>query len=984
MVKNNSTLRIFITLLLGFYFISAFAQSSIESKEFAGLTAFVNFQERKYQSVISDLKSKKLLSKDEEILLFLSQLKTGKSDSKSSEQWLANNPQHPMKSLVHYHLGEYYFYNQDTLKSNTYLSKISSGDLTKRDRASYGYVYGLLKLNDNKYSDASNLFQLARTNEYEELNKLDYYQGYSSYHLNQREKALEYFQDTEDDFQFANSSKFFIAKIHLEDGKLDEVLEMAQNELSEEKTITNSGFNQIIGEAYALKNESDKADAFFQRAIEVHPGKPSAALYYQAGVSKFKIGNEELAIEYLTESGIQGGEYAQLSAFQLGRLYLKKKEYQKSLTAYIEASASNDDEILKESLFQAASINAKLGVYDQAISFADDYLQKFIRNPDSEKMQNLIAQSYLRTSNFDLAIDHLKKLGISNDTQKDIYQQVTYQKAILAFNDASFSEARNWFNESLRFNFDSELTNGSYYHLGEISMQENKFNQAIKSYKKQANINAISNYGIGYAYYNQQKYQDAIPFFKEARTSTEKPIREDATVRLADCLYATKSYQESLNVYNQLSNSIQSSYIFYQRGLVLKSLERTNEAIISFNQIASDDRYKASAIFQSAMIEFEAANFAKADAYFSQVIDQYPNSSKYDESILNRGISKKNLGQLNDAKTDYEDILKNRMDSKFAFNAILGLQELKQSGLEIRKLDQYIKDYKQAHPDDGSLELIEFESAKNLYFDFDYSQAAQAFEKYLKNYQSSSNRTQAKYYMADSYYRIDELEKAKSGFDDLKFLRSELTGRILNRLGEINKRLDLFEESEEVYKLLVSLQITPKDTYNGLNGLMHLFYENKDFDQAIVGADDILTAEWKPINASQSALIIKAKSLYQLNELAKAKSSFQLLENEDGLIGAEANYYLGRISYEEGDYDSSLDLLFDLNAKYGSYTEWVDKSYYLIAENYIAKEELFQAKATLRSIIQHSKNEEIVSKSKNLLLTIEDTKIQEDSTQIKD
>ncbi|WP_462249773.1 tetratricopeptide repeat protein [Ekhidna sp.] len=977
-------MRILITLFLGYSFLNAFSQSSIESQEFAGLTTFENFQERKYQSVISDLKTKERLSKDEEILLNLSQLKTGKSDAKSSEQWLANNPQHPMKSLVHYHLGEYYFYNQDTLKSNKYLSTISSGDLTKKDRASYGYIYGLLKLNENKYSDASNLFQLARRSESEELNKLDYYQGYSSYHLNQKDKALGYFQNIEDDFQFANSSKFFIAKIHLENGKIDEVLAMAQNELSEEKTITNSGFNQIIGEAYALKNQSAKADAFFQRAIEVHPGKPSAALYYQAGVSKFKIGNEELAIEYLTESGIQGGEYAQLSAFQLGRLYLKKQEYQKSLTAYIEASASNDNEILKESLFQAASINAKLGIYDQAISFADDYLKKFHDGVDSEKMQNLIAQSYLRTSNFDLAIDHLNRLGISNDTQQYIYQQVTYQKAILAFNDASFSEARKWFNESLRFNIDADLTNSSYYHLGEISMQEGKFNQAINAYKKQSNIDAISNYGIGYAYYNKQKYQDAIPFFKQARTSAKVEIRNDASIRHADCLYATKSYQESLDIYNQLSKSIQSSYILYQRGLVLKSLDRTNEAIRSFNEIPTDDRFKASAIFQSAMIEFEAANFTDADAYFTQVIDKYPNSTQYDQSKLNRGISKKNLGQLNDAKSDYEDILKNRMNSEFAFNAILGLQELEQSGLEIKKLDQYIKDYRQAHPDDGSLEVIEFESAKNLYFDFNYLQAAQAFEKYLKNYQSSSNRTEAKYYMADSYYRIDELEKSKTGFDDLKFLRSELTGRILNRLGEINRRLELFKESEEVYKLLVSLQITPKDTYNGLNGLMQLFYENNDFEQAIESADNILTAEWKPINASQYAISVKAKSLYRIDEKERAQKNFKLLENEEGIIGAEANYYLGRISYEDGNYDNSLDLLFDLNAKYGSYTEWVDKSYYLIAENYIAKEELFQAKATLRSIIQHSKNEQVVLNSKNLLLTIEDPKIQEDSTQIKD
>ena len=75
-------------------------------------------------------------------------------------------------------------------------------------------------------------------------------------------------------------------------------------------------------------------------------------------------------------------------------------------------------------------------------------------------------------------------------------------------------------------------------------------------------------------------------------------------------------------------------------------------------------------------------------------------------------------------------------------------------------------------------------------------------------------------------------------------------------------------------------------------------------------------------------------------------------------ISAEASYWMAYIEFEDAKYDESLEKLFALNNRFGSYAFWINRSYLLIAENYIRKEELFQAKATLRSIIQHSKDEE--------------------------
>ena len=69
---------------------------------------------------------------------------------------------------------------------------------------------------------------------------------------------------------------------------------------------------------------------------------------------------------------------------------------------------------------------------------------------------------------------------------------------------------------------------------------------------------------------------------------------------------------------------------------------------------------------------------------------------------------------------------------------------------------------------------------------------------------------------------------------------------------------------------------------------------------------------------------------------------------------AESQYYIGLIQYRQKEYKRSLETLFGLNKSYAVYDYWLGKSFLLIADNYLALNELFQAKATLESVITNS------------------------------
>lgn len=132
--------------------------------------------------------------------------------------------------------------------------------------------------------------------------------------------------------------------------------------------------------------------------------------------------------------------------------------------------------------------------------------------------------------------------------------------------------------------------------------------------------------------------------------------------------------------------------------------------------------------------------------------------------------------------------------------------------------------------------------------------------------------------------------------------------------------------------------------------------ELERYEQVISYADEIIFGDWKPLNAVPAAKVFKARALCATGQADSCTDLYQELAQGEDQYAAESAYALASLAYQTGNYDQSLDQLFEMTSRLGSYTQWIEKAYLLIADNYISKDELFQAKATLRSIIQHSQN----------------------------
>ena len=195
-------------------------------------------------------------------------------------------------------------------------------------------------------------------------------------------------------------------------------------------------------------------------------------------------------------------------------------------------------------------------------------------------------------------------------------------------------------------------------------------------------------------------------------------------------------------------------------------------------------------------------------------------------------------------------------------------------------------------------------------------------------------------------------------------------------MAELEFKFGRYDRAIPYFHQLARLAGNKKEQYSAWSGLMESHYLLAQYDSASQYAQIIL--EKGNVNAGAQ----NKASLY-LGKAAMAKGDYELAQDEflntlnsaQDEYGAEAKYLLGEIQYLNKQNKQCYETLISLNTDFAAYPVWVGKSFLLLADNYLAMGDTFQAKGTLNSLIDNFPQESIKVIAREKLKKITDEEV---------
>ena len=232
--------------------------------------------------------------------------------------------------------------------------------------------------------------------------------------------------------------------------------------------------------------------------------------------------------------------------------------------------------------------------------------------------------------------------------------------------------------------------------------------------------------------------------------------------------------------------------------------------------------------------------------------------------------------------------------------------------------------------------------------------AAADFSNYLSRFPDGAFRLNATFYKAECDYRNKNYASALTAYEEIiakpKNIYTEKSlvtaASIQLRNSKMNEAIILYKKLEETADLLDNIMTAQA-------GLMICYNKTEQREEAITYAQKIISSDKASKEMVNEAHLIYGRSSMESGDFVTAQKEMSVIAKQSGEAGAEAKYDLALIQNKLQNFKSSKDKCFEVINAVPSYNYWIGKSFILLADNYIALGDTFQAKHTLKSIVDN-------------------------------
>ena len=922
----------------------------------------------------------------------ISALQLGRPDGEGYLQaYLADHKGHPSTAIAASLLGNHFFFKEKYVDAIAAYSLVPTHMLGPELGAEIlfrlGYSHFLVK----NYPQAAQYLDQVKTLSIPIAADALYYSGYIALEQGNTDKAIKDLSEAEKTLFYAAKVPFLLTGLYYKQGDYAKAIAYANPLLAAGQPLVQKELIHLyLAEAHYASKDFLNASLQYEAFVLSNQGNLAREEAYKAGISFFEVKDYAKATDYLkvAASSVVVDPLGQAASYYLGHAYLQVANYPFAATSFQTASgASFHPQLKEEALFNLAKIQLQRGSFQLAVNSLDSYLDTYPQGVNYNEAEALLSDALINSTDYLRAMGQMDKLRSKSPRIQQAYQKVAYYQAMMYYRDKKYEQALAMLSKSQRYPFSKDLLAETYFWQGEIysvqgALEDAKvaYAAAIKGTSATSSVAVKAQYGLGYAQFNTQVYDKAADNFQaylDGLGSTKVQNGEDALLRLGDCQYVQKKFDQAAATFLQAieEENTGADYAFFQLAVVYNYQNKNEAAHEMLNQLIQSfpsSLYLDEALYERGQLYLEELRYPEAVKAFSELIISKPNSPYLPFGLEGRAVA--NFSQQRYAETvaDYKLILDNHPSSDNAETALKGLQEALALQENSEEFGQYLQAYKKANPDAGTVQALEYESAKNLYLAKKFQQSAKAFENYLRAYPESGQKNEVLYFAADSYLQMGEESKSRDLFILLeKQPPSSYRVKALQQLGKLALAKGDFSEVLVYLEPIAQQTRSRLDEAEVIQGILSAQFGLEKYSEAITSADQLIALGDVMPNMVPKARLIKGKSQKALGKTGESEDSFGFLIQEYSTEeAAEGLLLLAQLYQEKEDFVGSNELIFDFSEGFADFDFWYGSLFLLLAENYIQLEEEFQAKATLQSVLDQSTNAVVKEKAAAILKTL--------------
>ena len=882
------------------------------------------------------------------------------------EKYLTDYPETSKRDLLNCYMAQSYYYGGKYELACRWFEKCNLKQLTplQHDRALFYRALSLACI--GKEGDAENLFRNLSLTSDEYAVDAKFHMAVIKYEHNELEDALKGFKEIENEEKYKLDIPYYLGAICLKQGEVEQAKTIAETFIDEHTNEAQCNrMYQILGAAEFMTGNYEAATNSLTAYID-NTASPQHIAFYQLGVSLYNQGENSKAEEYLTKCNSDDDAIGQSALLYTGLINLKEGKTNSARMALEQAAQmKHDNKVREEALYNYALciLPPELSPFAESVKAFEQFMNEFPNSPHAEKVAEYLLVAYTQTRRYDVALQSINKIKRPTEKMLKAKQNILHHMGIQEFINGNMDGAINYFDQSIeltsRFNrtFDKETLGATFFWRGEALFRNNEYAKARSSYEKANEVDRGNNpnamYGIGYTYFKEKSYDEALNAFKkfvEQAPKSENNLLADTYSRIGDCYFYKRKFDSAKEYYIKGN----TDYALYRLAKTAGLTNSNNESIKALNKLIENypnSVYTEQALYDLGRSHIKQEQYDQAIGIYNKLIKDFPKSPTARRAATEMAMIYNAMGNREKSIAAYKKII---ADYPHSEEAQVAFQDLKSMYVDMGKVEDFAKYTRSVNfaLNSSEIDTLAYMAAEKMYSRGDIKEAKKAFDKYLQDTPEGVFKVHCYYYKGLISYRQKKSDDALENFKVvLEYPDSKFYEEAQMVSAEIYYGKKMYNEASALYKVIAQDSKSEERRRLAVTNIMQAAVVQNKHKEVITYATMLCENATILPEVERNARYNKAKAHLALKEKGKALGEFKkLAEDTRSKEGAEAKYIVAQLMFNDRNYKLCENEIRSFIEMSTPHTYWMARSFVLLADLYIAQDKILEARQYLLSL----------------------------------